>query len=127
MEESKWLEIAEKAFNAYNKQAGGKTWDGKDIPPFAEVGDKVRANWIAAVKEVAVTPNSFSWALDRLKEGKKVTRSGWVDKGIWVELQRPTETSKMTKPYLFMVKGDDIFPLDLSCESVMAEDWVIKE
>jgi len=45
-----WQEIAEVAFKAYNEQAGGKTWDGKDIPPFSEVGDKVQANWIAAVK-----------------------------------------------------------------------------
>jgi len=46
-----WKELAERSFNAYNAAAGGKTWDGKDIPPFAEVGEKVQANWIAAVKE----------------------------------------------------------------------------
>ena len=44
--------LAELAFKAYNDQAGGKTWDGKDIPPFAEVGEKVQANWRAAVKAV---------------------------------------------------------------------------
>jgi hypothetical protein len=49
---SKELEIAQVAFDAYNVQAGGKTWDGKDIPPFSEVGDKVRANWCAAVRAV---------------------------------------------------------------------------
>lgn len=47
-----WLDLAEVAFKAYNDQAGGKTWDGKDIPPFAEVGEKVQANWIAAVRHV---------------------------------------------------------------------------
>jgi hypothetical protein len=40
------LKVAEIAFNAYNEQAGGKTWDGKDIPPFSEVGDKVRMSWV---------------------------------------------------------------------------------
>lgn len=45
-------ELARIAFDAYNKQAGGKTWDGKDIPPFDEVGEKVRANWQAAVQSV---------------------------------------------------------------------------
>ena len=45
-----WKEIAEAAFKAYNEQAGGITWDGQDIPPFDKVGDKVQANWIAAVK-----------------------------------------------------------------------------
>ena len=41
-------------------------------------------------------------------------------------LQRPDENSKMTKPYLYMTKneGSDVFPLDLSCESVLAEDWI---
>lgn len=43
-------DLAEKMFVAYNAAAGGKTWDGKDIPPFSEVGDKVRANWYAAAK-----------------------------------------------------------------------------
>lgn len=45
-----WFDIAKLAFEAYNTAAGGKTWDGKDIPPFDEVGEKVQANWIAAVK-----------------------------------------------------------------------------
>lgn len=47
-----WTVIAKVAFDAYNVQAGGKTWDGKDIPPFEEVGEKVQANWVAAVQAV---------------------------------------------------------------------------
>ena len=43
-------ELARTMFDAYNKQAGGKTWDGKDIPPFDQVGDRVQANWIAAAE-----------------------------------------------------------------------------
>lgn len=50
MEDQKWLDLAKTAFDAYNVQAGGKTWDGKDIPPFDQVGEKVQANWVAAVK-----------------------------------------------------------------------------
>ena len=45
-------EVAKVAFEAYNKQAGGKTHDGKDIPPFEEVGEKVQKNWVAAVVAV---------------------------------------------------------------------------
>lgn len=64
------LEITEKAFNAYNKQAGGKTWDGKDIPPFSEVGDKVRANWVAAIEEVLGATNYYEAQEELLFLGK---------------------------------------------------------
>jgi hypothetical protein len=47
------LEMAERAFNAYNEAAGGKTWDGRDIPPFSEVGEKVQNNWVEAILAVA--------------------------------------------------------------------------
>lgn len=67
----------------------------------------------------------FGWALRKLKNGMKVTRSGWNNTSIWLELQVPDENSKMTKPYIYMVKGDDKFPCDLSCESIMATDWVV--
>lgn len=45
-------ELAKKAFDAYNIKAGGKTWDGRDIPPFEDVGEKVQANWMAAVEAI---------------------------------------------------------------------------
>lgn len=44
--------LAEIAFVAYSAKAGGKTWDGKDIPPFSEVGEKVQSSWLAAVSAV---------------------------------------------------------------------------
>lgn len=68
---------------------------------------------------------SFSDALHALKNGEAVTREGWNNTAIWVELQLPDEKSKMTKPYLYMVKGNDKFPLDLSCESILSEDWAV--
>jgi len=67
---------------------------------------------------------SFSDALSAVKNGEKITREGWNNPNIWVEIQIPDGRSKMTKPYLFMVKGDDKFPLDLSCESILGEDWM---
>lgn len=71
----------------------------------------------------------FSVALNLLKQGKVVTRKGWNNPNIKVLAQYPDENSKMSKPYLYMEKGyDDTsmlqrFPLDLSCESIFAEDW----
>ena len=41
-------------------------------------------------------------AIEKLKEGKKVCRSGWDGKGIFIELQVPDENSKMTSPYIFI-------------------------
>ena len=68
--------------------------------------------------------NDFGWALRVLRRKGKVTRTGWDNKNIWLELQVPDEHSKMTKPYIYMVKYDDKFPCDLSCESLLENDWV---
>lgn len=70
---------------------------------------------------------NFSDALVFLKTGRAMTRSGWWDAGIKVYVQYPDENSKMTQPYLYMEKGDQKFPLDLSCESIFANDWIVAE
>lgn len=70
----------------------------------------------------------FSNALEALKGGHKVTRISWNNK-VHLELQVPDEHSKMTLPYIYMVKlregYTDKFPCDLSCESILANDWTI--
>lgn len=70
---------------------------------------------------------NFPVALQHLMSNHEgvVTRSAFRNGELLVMLQRPDENSKMTKPYLYMVKDEDKFPLDLSCESVLAEDWMI--
>ena len=47
-------------------------------------------------------------AIDVLRAGGTVVRAGWNGKGMWLELQRPDEHSKMTLPYVFMstAQGD---------------------
>lgn len=75
------------------------------------------------MSEIIATIGDFGWALQRLREGAKVTRIGWKNPNIWIELQVPDDRSKMTKPYLFMVKYEDKFPTDLSCESILSDDW----
>ena len=81
---------------------------------------------------------NFSQVLDLLKSGKRAARKGWNNPAIFVEVQTPDANSKMTKPYLYMVKSGSIatdgistpaqvFPLDLSCESIFAEDWFVIE
>lgn len=81
---------------------------------------------------------NFSQALDALKIGKKVTRSGWNGKGMWIELQVPDEHSKMTRPYVFMcipkgstsqfgetMKDIERVPWLCSQTDLMAEDWLV--
>lgn len=46
-------ELARIAFDAYGASTGGKTWDGKPIPPFDDV--RARTPHVAAAWEAAVT------------------------------------------------------------------------
>lgn len=68
----------------------------------------------------------FSQALVKAKGGEKVARKAFKDT-CYIMAQFPDENSMNTKPYLKMIKGDDTFPVDLSCESIFAEDWYILE
>ena len=81
-------------------------------------------------------PVSFGKALDKLKQSSLnnlfMTRPSWYGSHAKpkVFLQRPDEDSKMSEPYLYMEKfsinGEVVrFPLDLSCESILADDWVV--
>ena len=77
----------------------------------------------------------FGWALRQLKEGKKVCRLGWNGKGIYIELQRPDEHSKMTQPYIYIVttglQSDNpnaprgVVPWLASQTDMLAEDWIV--
>ena len=73
---------------------------------------------------------TFSHALDLLKNGSKIQRTGWNGKGLWVELQTPDENSKMTLPYLFISYPADAqntpgarVPWLASQTDILAEDW----
>ncbi len=46
------IDIGLIAFQAYSKQVGGKTFDGKDIPRWGEVGKTVQDGWRAAAVAV---------------------------------------------------------------------------
>lgn len=78
----------------------------------------------------------FSKALEAVKSGKKVSRAGWNGKGLWVEIQRPDQHSKMTRPYLYLVSprgstnqfGSEVkdferVPWLASQTDLLANDW----
>ena len=50
---------------------------------------------------------TFGDAVHFLKQGKRVARHGWNGKGMWLEVQRPDEHSKMTLPYLYLNYPND--------------------
>ena len=67
---------------------------------------------------------NFSYALNYLKQGKKVRRSGWNGKGMWLGLQKPDPYSKMTLPYVYMYTADQHFvPWLASQTDILSEDW----
>lgn len=80
---------------------------------------------------------NFGWALEALKDGKKVKRAGWNGVGIFLKLQVPDEHSKMTQPYIYIdstglqttnskaPKG--VVPWFPSQTDLLAEDWELVE
>ncbi len=67
---------------------------------------------------------NFGQAIEALKNGDRVSRSGWNGKGMWLELQVPDEHSKMKLPYIYMstVTGA-LVPWLASQTDMLKEDW----
>jgi hypothetical protein len=65
---------------------------------------------------------TFEDALKEAKAGASIKRKAFRDT-CYVRVQFPDERSANTLPYLYMQKGDERFPVDLSCESIFADDW----
>lgn len=68
----------------------------------------------------------FGKALNTIRSGYRVRRSGWNGKGMYIELQTPDENSKMTLPYIYMrtVQGD-LVPWLASQTDILSRDWEI--
>ena len=68
----------------------------------------------------------FGQAIDALKQGCRVARIGWNGKGMYLELQKPDEHSKMTLPYIYMKTADDnLVPWLASQTDILSQDWQI--
>lgn len=71
---------------------------------------------------------NFEQALTMLKVGVMVKRAGWAGSK-FIQLQTPTETSKMTVPYVYMVIQNaegvppTLVPWLCSQTDLLAEDW----
>jgi hypothetical protein len=68
----------------------------------------------------------FGQAIRALKKGKKVGRTGWNGRGMWLGLQVPDENSKMNLPYIYMsIVTGDLVPWLASQTDMLADDWEI--
>jgi len=119
------------------------SFSSSDEPPLGKPGYKVvypdgYVSWSPkdafeeAYRECAAMP--FGLALEALKKGLKVARSGWNGKGLWLELQVPDAHSKMTLPYVYLNYPADAqntpgarVPWLASQTDMLAEDWKIVE
>lgn len=69
---------------------------------------------------------NFGQALEHLQAGARVAREGWNGKGMWIQIQRPDEHSKMTLPYIYMYTAQgDLVPWLASQTDILAEDWSV--
>ena len=75
---------------------------------------------------------SFGTAVVLLKGGRRVTRSGWGSKAVYLELQVPDENSKMTLPYIYFTNHEPQsqmpairVPWTPAPSDLLATDWAI--
>jgi hypothetical protein len=70
--------------------------------------------------------HGMGWAIQQMREGNKVTRTGWNGKDMYLALQVPDEHSKMTLPYVYIktVQGD-LVPWLCSQTDLLATDWEV--
>ena len=68
----------------------------------------------------------FGRALYQLRAGHRVAREGWNGKDMWLQLQRPTQESLMTLPYIYMRTAQgDLVPWLASQTDLLSEDWIV--
>ena len=68
----------------------------------------------------------FGDAINALRSGLKVARTGWNGKNMWLELQVPDAHSKMTLPYIYMFTAQgDLVPWLASQSDMLAADWQV--
>jgi hypothetical protein len=69
-----------------------------------------------------VNPGDFGWALERLRDGKRVARGGWNGRGMSIVLVRNCETNTLDYLQMQTVSGDTV-PWLASQTDLLAADW----
>lgn len=72
--------------------------------------------------------DSIGEAVKALFHGKRVFRSGWNGKDMYLQLQVPDVKSKMTLPYVYMRTAQgNLVPWVCSQTDLLADDWIITD
>jgi hypothetical protein len=67
---------------------------------------------------------NFSHAFQRIKEGFKMSRSGWNGTGQYLHIQEPDKNSKMGLPYIYISTVDKkLVPWTPSQSDLFGQDW----
>ena len=70
--------------------------------------------------------NGIGWVVDQLQRGKRVCRRGWNGKNMYLQLQTPDSSSKMTLPYVYLrTAGGHLVPWNCSQTDLLATDWEV--
>jgi hypothetical protein len=70
--------------------------------------------------------DDIGWAVEQLRSGKRVARSGWNGKEMYLKLQVPDDGSKMTLPYVYIrTVQSDLVPWLCSQSDLLAKDWQV--
>jgi hypothetical protein len=69
---------------------------------------------------------NFSKALNKIKEKERLFRSGWNCVNQYIEMQLPSEDSKMQLPFIYIKNAQDkLIPWLASQGDLFGEDWEI--
>jgi hypothetical protein len=70
--------------------------------------------------------NDIGWAVQQMRDRKRVTRLGWSGQTQYVALQFPDNYSKMDLPYLYAKTATgELVPWVLASGDLLATDWSI--
>jgi hypothetical protein len=70
--------------------------------------------------------NDIGWALTQMRDGKRVTRTGWDGQDMWLALWIVTPSGEMDLPYVYMRTATrDLVPWTCTQMDLLATDWSI--
>lgn len=69
----------------------------------------------------------FDETIKYLKRGLKLTKKSWHKPGMFIQMQKPDEHSKMKGSYLYITIGDYLNPWHPSQADMLEEDWTFAE
>ena len=95
------------------------------IPKVSLAFEIPRANlFVGGELEEVPCKSGFSQALEWLKDGKRVKRTGWNGKGMWIRLVQPETPENL--PYIEMKTADGrLIPWTASQTDLLADDWKV--